>query len=130
MKTFRNPNTVHPPLAAYAHQVEISGPQRWLILSGQVGITKDGTLPADPIDQVKTALANIKHNLEEADMEIRDLVKLTTYLVGEFDPKERREVVSFWLDGHSPCMTLIYVASLASPDIKVEIEATACVDDI
>jgi enamine deaminase RidA (YjgF/YER057c/UK114 family) len=130
MKTFRNPSKVHPPLASYAHQVEINAPQRWLILSGQVGMKVDGTLPADPIEQMETALANIKHNLKEANMEIQDLVKLTAYLVGEFNSQERREVVSSWLNGHNPCMTLIYVPSLASPDIKIEIEAIACVDEV
>ena len=42
MKTYRNPPDVHPPLAAYSHQVELSGPGRQLILSGQVGVAADG----------------------------------------------------------------------------------------
>jgi len=36
MKSSRNPATVHPPLASCAHQIEVTGPQRWLVLSGQV----------------------------------------------------------------------------------------------
>jgi 2-iminobutanoate/2-iminopropanoate deaminase len=126
MNTPRNPETVHPPLAPYTHQIEISGSQRWLVLSGQVGITPDGTLTSDPIQQFRTALTNIHHNLAAANMEISDVVKLTMYLVDEIDVEERGEVLASWLNGHKPCMTLLYVAALASPNIRVEIDALAC----
>ena len=125
MKINRNPTAIHPPLAAYSHQIELGGKQRWLVMSGQIGLEKDGTLPADLTEQFKLALANIDHNLRAADMGIVDLVKLTIYLAADMDPEKRRELLSSWLNGHRPTMTLLYVAALASPDIKVEIEALA-----
>ncbi|MEA3439747.1 MAG: RidA family protein [Chloroflexota bacterium] len=128
MKTFRNPTTIHQPLASYTHQIEIQGAQRWLVLSGQIGMDKYGELPSDPIEQFKLALTNIYHNLEAANMEIGDLVKLSIYLVGDIDSELRREVLSNWLYGHKPSMTLLYVAALASSEIKVELEALACAD--
>jgi len=128
MKIFRNPETIHRTLAAYTHQVELQDPFRWLVVSGQVGMDKDGKLPEDPIEQFKIALNNINLNLKAADMAIGDLVKLTMYLVGDIDTEQRREALSVWLDGHVPAMTLLYVAALASPAIKVEIEALACAD--
>lgn len=128
MKIFRNPETIHRTLAAYTHQVELRGSLRWLVFSGQVGMDKDGKLPDDPIEQFKFALNNINLNLKAADMDIGDLVKLTFYLVGDFDTEQRREALSSWLDGHVPAMTLLYVAALACPAIKVEIEALACAD--
>ena len=128
MKIFRNPETIHRTLAAYTHQVELQGPFRWLVVSGQFGMDKDGKLPEDPIEQFKIALNNINLNLKAADMDIDDLVKLTIYLVGDFDTEQRREALSSWLDGNVPAMTLLYVAALASPAIKVEIEALACAD--
>jgi 2-iminobutanoate/2-iminopropanoate deaminase len=128
MKINRNPTAIHPPLAAYSHQIELGGKQRWLVMSGQIGMEKDGTLPADPIEQFKLALANIDHNLKAADMGTADLVKLTIYLAAEMDAEERRALLSSWLDGHKPTMTLLYVAALASPEIKVEIEALACTE--
>jgi len=126
MKQLRNPETVHQPLAAYTHQIEITEPKRWLVLSGQVGMRPDGTLPDDPIEQIRVALANIQKNLGAAGMEIRDLVKITVYLVGEIDTAKRREVMAEWLGEHKPCSTLLYVAALASPALKVEIDAWAC----
>jgi 2-iminobutanoate/2-iminopropanoate deaminase len=107
MKVKRNPNQVHPPLASYSHQIEISGNQRWLMLSGQVGIDKDGELLPDPIDQFKQALSNIELNLKAADMQINDLVKLMMYFTVKIDPNLRRKVLSSWLKDHQPAMTLL-----------------------
>ncbi len=118
MKEFRNPPNVHPPVGAYTHQVEISGPERWLILSGQVGRKEDGTVPEDPIEQLDLALDNIFRNLQAAKMGTEDLLKLTFYLVGEIDATRRREVIASRLQSHQPCMTLLYVAALASPDLQ------------
>jgi len=126
MKRFHNPETVHKPLAAYAHQIEIREPERWLVMSGQVGMRPDGTLPEDPLEQIRVALENVRKNLEAAGMGIQDLVKVTFYLVGEIDTAKRREVMAEWLGGHMPCSTLLYVAALATPALKVEIDAWAC----
>jgi enamine deaminase RidA (YjgF/YER057c/UK114 family) len=126
MNKFHNPDTIHAPLAAYSHQVVIPAFQRWLVISGQVGMRVDGSMPEDPLEQFEIALDNISRNLEAAYMGIRDIVKLTIYLVDHIDTAKRREMVSSWLQGHKPCMTLVYVAALAAPNIKVEIEALAC----
>ncbi len=125
MKTYRNPANVHKPVAAYTHQIEISGPERLLILSGQVGRKEDGTLPEDPIEQLDVAMENLIRNLQAADMDVTDLVKLTFYLVGEIDGAKRREVLDARLKGHQPCMTLVYVAGLATPAYRVEVDGWA-----
>lgn len=125
MKQFRNPETVHKPLGGYSHQVEITG-ERMLIISGQVGMRPDGTIPEDPIEQLDIAFENIFRNLRAANMQVTDLVKLTTYLAGEWDTDKRRALVASKLAGHQPAMTLMYAAALANPAIKVEIDAWAC----
>lgn len=125
MKTLRNPADVHPPLAAYTHQIEISGPERLLFLSGQVGVRQDGSIPADPIDQVDVAFENLEANLRAARMKVVDIVKLTLYIVGEMDPPRRRQVTASHLGEYKPCMTLIYVAGLAAPEYRIEIDAWA-----
>ncbi|MGZ9224207.1 MAG: RidA family protein [Anaerolineales bacterium] len=125
MKEFRNPENVHPPLGSYSHQIEISGNERILVLSGQVGMKGDGTVPDDPFEQIDIAFENILRNLRAANMDIKDIIKLTYYLVGEIDTAKRREIVLSKLRGHQPCSTLLYVAALASPIYKVEIDAWA-----
>ena len=125
MKEFRNPPNVHAPLAAYMHQVEISGPEHLLIVSGQVGQRADGVVPEDALEQLDLALENVYRNLRAAKMEASDLVKLTFYLVGEMDVTRRRAVIAARLHGHQPCMTVLYVVALASPIYKVEVDAWA-----
>jgi enamine deaminase RidA (YjgF/YER057c/UK114 family) len=96
-----------------------------LVLSGQVGMRQDGTIPDDPLEQLDIAFENIFRNLQAAKMGVRDIIKLTYFLVGEIDTAKRRELVASRLQGHAPCSTLVYVAALASPIYKVELDAWA-----
>jgi 2-iminobutanoate/2-iminopropanoate deaminase len=128
MKTQRNPETVHAPLAGYAHQIEITGPQRQLVIAGQIGMRADGEVPEDAIDQLAAALDNVERNLEAAGMEISDIVRLTMYLVGEWDANARRQMIASRLGAHHPCTTLLYVAGLAAPNLRVELDAWASAD--
>jgi enamine deaminase RidA (YjgF/YER057c/UK114 family) len=125
MKEFRNPQDVHEPLGSYSHQIEIKRNERLLVISGQVGMREDGTVPEDPIDQIDIAFENILRNLRAANMDVKDIIKITYYLVGEIDTAKRREIVLSKLQGHQPCSTLLYVAALASPMFRVEIDAWA-----
>ena len=125
MKEFRNPQNVHQPVGFYTHQVEISGNERLLVLSGQVGMHEDGTVPENPLEQLELAFDNILHNLHAANMDVKDILKLTYFVVGEIDTAKRREIITAKLQGHKPCSTFLYVAGLASPIYKVEVEALA-----
>jgi enamine deaminase RidA (YjgF/YER057c/UK114 family) len=125
MKTPRNPATIHEPLAAYSHQIEVSGSERLLVVSGQVGMRADGSLPEDPLEQLGVAFDNVERNLEEAGMDLADLVKLTVYLVGEWDTDARRRLMASRLGTHRPCMTAVWVAALAGPSLRVELDAWA-----
>lgn len=124
MKEFRNPQEIHQPLGSYSHQIEVRD-ERMVVISGQVGMRQDGTVPEDPYEQLELAFENIIRNLRAAHMEVQDLIKLTYYLVGEFDTAKRREIVVSKLQGHPPCSTLLYVAALASSQFRVEIDAWA-----
>jgi enamine deaminase RidA (YjgF/YER057c/UK114 family) len=125
MKEFRNPEDIHAPVGSYSHQIEVKGDERLLVISGQVGMRQDGTVPEDSLEQIDVAFENILRNLRAAGMDVKDLIKITYYLVGEIDTAKRREVILSKLQGHRPCSTLLYVAGLASPVYKVEIDAWA-----
>jgi len=129
MKLFRNPPEIHRPVARYTHQIEVSGDERILFLSGQVGLDADGHAPDSAAEQLELALDNLLANLHAAEMTIHDLIKLTLYLVpGDLLPAERRDILSTKLGDHAPCMTLVYVVALATPQLKVEIDAFAASD--
>jgi enamine deaminase RidA (YjgF/YER057c/UK114 family) len=125
VKEFRNPQDIHEPVGSYSHQIEIKGNERMLVISGQVGMRQDNTVPEDPIEQIDVAFENIFRNLRAANMDVKDIIKITYYLVGEFDTAKRRAVTLAKLQEHQPCSTLLYVAALASPVYKVEIDAWA-----
>lgn len=59
-------------------------------------------------------------------MEIQDITKLVFYLVGDMDANRRKEIINDFLGEHLPCTTLMYVVALATPALKVEIDAWAC----
>jgi len=125
MKEFRNPQHVHQPLGVYSHQVEITEDERLLVLSGQVGMREDGTVPEDQIEQLEVIFENILRNLEAANMSAKDILKLTYYVVGEMDTVKRRAIITSTLGEHKPCSTFLYVAGLVSTVYKVEVEALA-----
>ena len=122
----RNPATIHTPLGAYSHQAEVKANAKWLVMSGQLGMDKNGNLPEGTINQLEIALDNVLLNLEAAGMRKENLVKLIFYFVGPVDTIQRRSVVSSKLGDHKPCMTVLYISGLATEAIKVEIDAWAC----
>jgi 2-iminobutanoate/2-iminopropanoate deaminase len=128
LKISRNPDTIHNPVAPYVHQIEVIGPNRWLNLSGQLGMRIDGAVPENPLEQLQLALENVNKNLDAAEMEIKDLTKMVYYLVGDFEVEQRRKIIGDFLGEHLPCTTMIYVVALAAPSFKVEIDAWACKD--
>jgi 2-iminobutanoate/2-iminopropanoate deaminase len=128
MKQFRNPDGMHRPVANYTHQIEVSGTDRLLFLSGQIGMDADGTIPESPLNQLALALENVLINLKAADMTVADLTKLTLYVVGDMDAAGRRDILQAKLGDHAPCMTLVFVVALANPRLKVEIDAFAAGD--
>ena len=124
MKTFRSPDTVHPPLARYSHQVEISG-ERLLLMAGQVGTRQDGSLAETVVDQLDAALENVLANLAAAEMTASDLVQLPLSFGEEMDEPTRGEIVARRLGEHRPATTLVCVPRLAAPPLVGEVDAWA-----
>jgi 2-iminobutanoate/2-iminopropanoate deaminase len=126
--TLSNPPTVRPPASCYSHAALIEGPPRRLVISGQVGIAPDGSIPESAEAQLEQAFANLRAILEANRMGLRDLVKTTTFATD-------RETVAIFrvhrdrlFGEHPPASTLVIVAGLVDPRLKVEIEAEAVAD--
>ena len=120
-----NPSTVAAPFSRYSHGVEAPAGARWLHISGQVGVTREGKVLDGPEAQIEQAWRNVLSVLEEAGMGPRDLVKVTTFLINRADLPTARTVRERMLHGAEPASTLLFVAGLASPEWLVEIEAIA-----
>ncbi len=122
--TATNPSTVRAP-TGYTHSMMIVGEQRRLIMSGQVGMALDGTVPATGEGQIAQAFANLRALLEANDMAITNLVKTTVFLTDRSLLASFRAARDAVYGGHVPCSTLLFVAGLADPRFVVEIEAEA-----
>ena len=125
MPTARNPEGVHAPLSRYSHAVEVDGAARWIVVSGQVGMDRDGTVPSGIKAQIEQAFENVFAVLDDAGMGQEDLVKITVFLVDKAHIGAYREVRDRLLTRAVPASTLLIVAGLASDALLVEIEAIA-----
>ncbi|NOK62034.1 MAG: RidA family protein [Chloroflexi bacterium AL-W] len=112
----------------YVYGVETCAGARVLHISGQVGVSEDGVLPADFYGQCKQAILNVEAVLREADMTLSDIVKMSFFLVRREDMDILVEVRKELLDGVRPAITTLFVAGLVSPDWLVEVEVVACAE--
>jgi 2-iminobutanoate/2-iminopropanoate deaminase len=103
----------------------IEGEQRRLIISGQVGMSADGSVPSTGEGQIAQAFANLRAILESNGMGITNLVKTTVFLTDRSLLASFRAARDAVYAGHAPCSTLLFVAGLADPRFMVEIEAEA-----
>ena len=118
------PTTVAPPFSRYSHGIEAAA-ERWLLISGQVGVDCEGRLAEGAVAQMEQAWRNIFAILADASMDATNLVKITAYLTRREDLKAFRETRDRHLSEVKPASTLLLVSGLADPGWLVEIEAVA-----
>ncbi len=123
--SFSNPEGVHTPASNYVHAALVTGPARRLVISGQVGIAPDGSVPAGSAAQMEQVTANIDAILAAHGMGRANLVKLTVYLLNIACMKHWRARRDTWLAGHKAASTMLVVSALADPRLMVEVEAEA-----
>lgn len=120
-----NPDTIAPPLGAYSQGVEHPADARVVYLAGQVGIEKDGTVPADFDAQARLAWSNCTAILEAHGMSLADVVKINHFLTRTEDIPAYAEMRPGLLGEARPASTLLVVAGLARPDLLIEVEMVA-----
>lgn len=109
----------------YSAALEVTAPERFLFVSGQVGRDAQGKVPKDIASQAEIAWQNVLTCLAEAEMTIEDIVDMTTYIVGRENNDALDAVRGKYLGTLRPASTKIYVAGLAHPDMLCEIQLTA-----
>jgi len=102
---------------------------------GQVGADVNGKAAEGLEAQVRLAFQNLKEGLAAADASLRDLVKITFYIVGwnqgmtlEFG-MPLMEFLTDELGVYRPPSTLISVVSLAKPEWLFEVDGIAAVQN-
>src|SRR4051812_24760029 len=75
-----NPKGLHAPIGRYSHVVGVAPGARRVVLSGQVGVRPDGSVPEDAGEQAAQVVRNIQAVLTAEGLTAADIVKVTTYL--------------------------------------------------
>jgi 2-iminobutanoate/2-iminopropanoate deaminase len=125
MVAFLNPPTVHTPGGAYSHLAAVPSGTELVLLSGQVGIRPDGSLPESIAEQAEQVFANIAALLASQGLDVGSVVKLTMFVVAGKDIQAVRAARAKFMGAHRPASTAVFVSQLVDPAWHVEVEAIA-----
>jgi 2-iminobutanoate/2-iminopropanoate deaminase len=123
IKRVKSPLAPEPQPGTWSNCLVVNGVA---YVAGLVGRGEDGkTVAGDEYDQAKAIFIKMRGLIEAAGGKMADVVKVVIFVTDIKNREKvwqaRREVFS----GDFPVSTLVQVAALASPDLKVEIEAIA-----
>ena len=128
--TFSNPTSV-APAKGYSHAAVIDlGTSRMLVISGQVGLDKQGNVIGkdDIALQTEQVFKNIKAIVEDAGGTMNHLIKLSYFLRDVKQIQSVRDIRNRFINvAQPPASTLVEVSHLFRDDILIEIEATAVI---
>jgi 2-iminobutanoate/2-iminopropanoate deaminase len=98
-------------------------------VAGQVGTGPDHRIPEDVTEQARNAFTNLKRVLEAAGSSLDHVTQLTQYVVDMRDVPHIDRIYSEFFPDQYPARTVVQVAALVLPVLKVEIQATAVIKD-
>lgn len=119
-----NPPGLSTP-TTYSHIVKADG---IVYIAGQVGADAQGkVVGSGMVEQLEQVLKNLQIALGSQRLDFAHVTKINIYVtdVDAFRAPEAAAVRAKYFGANRPASTLVGVTRLASPDYKVEIEATA-----
>ena len=122
--TANNPSTVRAP-TGYSHSIVVQGAERRVVISGQIGLAPDGSVPSTGEGQIAQAFTNLRAVLDANGMTPANVVKSTVFLTDRALLTAYREARNAFFADHAPASTLLFISGLADPRYMVEIEAEA-----
>jgi len=129
MPRFFNPRRIVQPASRYSQGVVHSARARRLLISGQVGIRPDGSVPETLEEQMDVAWDNLIEVLREGGMTVADLVKVTAFATVPGSAGLWRKMRASKLGQAAPASTYLEVAGLASREWLFEVEGEAVSED-
>jgi len=133
MKNVIQPNTLFDSSPFGYSQVISATGGKLIFISGQVGWDENGDIVSDDLaTQGRQALKNVRLAIEAAGGSIDDLTMMRTFVV-DYRPEYVEELLPVFQDFFAatppPAQTWLGVQSLALPELRIEIEAQAIVND-
>ena len=111
----------------YSHAIIVEPGSRFLVISGQVGRSADGSVPEGIEAQAELAWRNVRTVLEAAGMSMGDIVSYVSYLVRREDAPIYSQARLRALGDARPASTLVFVAGLgeSKPTLLCEVQVLA-----
>jgi len=121
------PTSIAPPVARYAHGVEVPAGYRLIVTSGQLGLGMDGSVPEGTQAQAEICFANIDAILNAARAGRADVVRINAFVTDRAHMAGYMAARDAWLADieRLPASTLVVVSGFTRPEFKVEIEVLA-----
>lgn len=127
-KQFINPDGTKP--TGYTQVVTVE-PGKTIYLSGQVPLDSLGQISPDFEQQTVQVYKNIQKALAAVGATFADVVKMQVYVV-DYTPEKleliRKVRLSYLNNAFPPASTLVGIAALYRPDVKIEIDVVAVVN--
>lgn len=97
-----------------------------VFIAGQVGLRPDGTVPESAEEQIRLAFKRLGAILKHEGLGYEDLVELVSYHV-RIDEQlaSFRTIKDEFIKSDFPAWTILGIASLARPNMVIEIKAVA-----
>jgi 2-iminobutanoate/2-iminopropanoate deaminase len=113
-----SPEVSEPPAGTWSNCLAVNG------VAYLAGMTAGGT-EGDEYAQSKVIFTKIRHLVEAAGGSMADIVKVTIFVTDITQREKVWQTRREFFTGNFPASTLVQVAALANPSLKVEIEAVA-----
>jgi 2-iminobutanoate/2-iminopropanoate deaminase len=118
-----SPHVSEPAAGTWSNCLVVNGVA---YVAGMVARGSDGKVVAgDEYEQSQMIFTKIKHLLEAAGGSMADVVKVTIFVTNIMHRDKVWRARREFFTGDFPASTLVQVAALAEPSLKVEIEAVA-----
>ena len=124
------PKRIRVPFARYSHAVEVPAGARWLLCSGQLGISASDEIPEAAEAQAVLCFEAIGACLAEASMSFADIVRINAYVTERAHMAPYMAVRDRYVALPPPASTLMIVSGFTQPEFKVEVEAIAATTEV
>lgn len=121
------PDSLAPPFARYAHGIAIEAGQRFVRTSGQLAMTKGGSIPSGAEAQAALIFESIDAILAEGRLTRADVCHISAFVTGREHMAGYMKARDAYLVAvpNLPASTLIIVSGFTREEFLVEIEVMA-----